>query len=944
MNRSSLPSLVFSLAIAGTAQAQSFVNWESPHVHPVALTPSGTRLLAVNTADNRLEIFDVSGASPLHMKSIPVGLDPVSVRARTENEAWVVNHISDSVSVVDLVSGRVVRTINVGDEPADVVFAGRPQRAFVTLSQLNRVLVLDPTNPSVGGINVAIQGEDPRSLDVSPDGTKVYAAIFESGNHSTLVSRASVNNASGPFGGQNPPPNDGTTFSPPIAQNLPAPPVVSHIARKGTDGLWRDGNGTNWSQFITWDLHDHDVAIINASTLAVTYASGLMTTVASVGVAPNGTVTVIGTEARNDLRFEDNLNGVFIRSEVASFGANAPASPTITDLNPHLDYSSHTTSLPNRDQSIGDPRGIAWHPSGAFAYVAGMGSNNLVAFDAAGARVSTITVGEGPTGLVMSPAGDRLYVINRFEGAISQINTATNLETSRVPFFDPTPVAVKDGRPFLFDTHLTSGLGQASCASCHVDGRTDHLGWDLGSPQGSMLAFNGECLGPPPGNCAPWHPMKGPMVTQTLQGIIGNEPFHWRGEKTGLADFNIAYTALQGADQQISDVQMQQLIDYVATITYPPNPNRNLDGSLKTSLPVTNGTGNAVTGRNIFLNSPVLPGGLTCVGCHAAASGTNNQIDFPLGPEPQNRKVAQLRNMHEKTGASHQSQNGNRGFGFNHDGEHFTLNELLNVGFQFGPGPGGQQARRDVEAYMLSFAVDTFAGIGAQTTASNGGGAGDDVTRINQLIGFANSNQGGLIVKGRLGGIDRGWTLVGGLFQSDRTNELPTPAALLAMAAPGSELTYTLVPLGSQIRIGIDRDLDGYLDRDELDAGSNPADPNSVPTGQCVGDIVPLGGDGLVTAGDLSILLGQWGGPGSGDLNNDGVVNAADLAILLGAWGPCPKGGQRDDYSGERAGQQSERCPARFNFCMVLGKEVGCEDAGLRLLLRRLPPPPRDSR
>ena len=32
-----------------------FVNWESPHVNPLALTPDGATLLAVNTPDNRLE-------------------------------------------------------------------------------------------------------------------------------------------------------------------------------------------------------------------------------------------------------------------------------------------------------------------------------------------------------------------------------------------------------------------------------------------------------------------------------------------------------------------------------------------------------------------------------------------------------------------------------------------------------------------------------------------------------------------------------------------------------------------------------------------------------------------------------------------------------------------------------------------------------------------------
>jgi hypothetical protein len=403
-----------------------------------------------------------------------------------------------------------------------------------------------------------------------------------------------------------------------------------------------------------------------------------------------------------------------------------------------------------------------------------------------------------------------------------------------------------------------------------------------------MLAFQGECLGPPPDNCIAWHPMKGPMVTQTLQGIIGNEPFHWRGEKTGLPDFNVAYTNLQGADAQLTTTEMNRLVDYVAAITYPPNPNRNLDGSLKTSLPVTNGVGNPFNGRLVFINQPVLPGGLTCVGCHAFPAGTNNQIDFPVGPEPQDRKVSQLRNMHEKTGASHNGTQANRGFGFNHDGEHFTLPELLNVGFNFAPGAAGQQQRRDVEAFLLSFATDTFAGVGAQSTAANGGAAGDNATLINQMVTLAGSGQVGLVVKGRLGGLDRGWMFANGVFQSDRAMETITPSALLSQAAPGSELTYTLVPQGSQQRIGIDRDQDGYFDRDEIDAGSDPADPTSVPAGSCLGDIVPPGGDGMVTAGDLSILLGQWGTNGSADLNGDGTVNAADLALLLGAWGPCP--------------------------------------------------------
>ena len=64
------------------------------------------------------------------------GMEPVSVAARNDNEVWVVNHLSDSVSIVDLSASpaKVVRTLLVGDEPRDIVFAGTggTNRAFIT--------------------------------------------------------------------------------------------------------------------------------------------------------------------------------------------------------------------------------------------------------------------------------------------------------------------------------------------------------------------------------------------------------------------------------------------------------------------------------------------------------------------------------------------------------------------------------------------------------------------------------------------------------------------------------------------------------------------------------------------------------------------------------------------------------------------------------------------
>src|SRR5262245_35556001 len=434
-------SMVFLLAIlfAGSSQAargavDSFVNFETPPVHPIALSPSGDQLAVCNLADGRLELFDVSSGTAVSVGSVPVGLDPVSVRYRTSSEVWVVNHISDSISIVDVGARRVVATIQTLDTPADVVFAGATGRAFVSCATPNTVQVFDPLTRQLV-TNMVIGAERPKALATSPDGSKVYAAIFESGNGTTvlgpklgasggfpgtnggsgpLYSQNVVSDPRGPYFGQNPPPNSGTNFSPAIKPQSNAPiPTTSVIVRKNAASRWMDGNSRDWTAFVSgsnafqtdrvvgWNLADRDVAVIDAENFSVTYATGLMNLCMGIGVNPaSGKITVVGTEAINEVRFEPNLNGIFIRSKI---GLVDPVTlgKTVKDLNPHLDYVSRTLPQSERDKSIGEPRGIVWNAAGTRGYVTGMGSRNLVVIDASGdrARALPIELKEGPLGL-----------------------------------------------------------------------------------------------------------------------------------------------------------------------------------------------------------------------------------------------------------------------------------------------------------------------------------------------------------------------------------------------------------------------------------------------------------------------------------------------------------------------------------------------------------------
>src|SRR5580704_13644531 len=125
--------------MAGSGAA-GYANLEAAQTNPLRLSADGTRLFAVNTANNSLSIFDVTQpGNPVLMVEIPVGVGPVSVNPRTDDEAWVVNQVSNSVSVVSVSQGIVTDTIKTGagSEPMDIAFAGWSQ-AYVSCSRNNQ--------------------------------------------------------------------------------------------------------------------------------------------------------------------------------------------------------------------------------------------------------------------------------------------------------------------------------------------------------------------------------------------------------------------------------------------------------------------------------------------------------------------------------------------------------------------------------------------------------------------------------------------------------------------------------------------------------------------------------------------------------------------------------------------------------------------------------------
>ena len=912
-------AVVLVVGWGGLATAQGdFVNFESPHVHPLDLSPSGSLLAACNTADNHVELFDVATGTPTRAGSVAVGYDPVSVRFRTDGELWVVNHVSDSVSIIDIAKGIVVATLPTRDEPCDVVFAGSPERAFISCSQANTILVVDPADPGAPPQEVVVDAEDPRALAVSNDGMTVYAAIFESGNGTTILGGGSeengvithppnvVDDLNTPHGGQNPPFNGSGVFIPAKAPNG-TPPEVGLIVRDDGTGTWFDDTGADWTQFVRgdqgdgfsqsgriagWQLLDHDIAVIDTGALSVSYVDRLMNIDMAIAVNPaSGVVSAVGTDALNEVRFEPIVNGVFLRVNLALVDPTGPTS-SVVDLNPHLDYLASTVSQTQRDQSIGDPRAMVWNSAGTQAFVAGMGSNNLVVVDAAGDRAGlapTIAVGEGPTGLALDEARNRLYVLNKFGASISVVGLGSETEIARVSFFDATPPEIRSGRKHLYDTHKNSGLGHIACASCHVDARIDRLAWDLGDPSGSVKSFAGQNLGMGvpglTGGFQNFHPMKGPMTTQTLLDIIGKEPFHWRGDRDGLEEFNGAFMTLQGDDTQLTAQEMQEYENFLASLHFPPNSFRPLDNTLPANVDLTGHyasgrfagsgglaegaqlpNGNAQHGLGLYrdLGRRLDSNTFTCVQCHTLPIGSGSDMTYngaafvplPLGPNGEHHlglvsvdgstnraiKIPQLRNQYDKTGFEMSRPTSRAGFGLLHDGSVDSIARFVSEGtFQV----QNDQEVADLVALILSFSgsdfppdggfgaffeppgvpsQDAHAAVGKQVTLTGGA---KNLALLNDLIAIADSGKIDLIATSAVAGVPRGWLREGGAFTRDETAAGPQSLTQVFAEAAPNPVTFTAAPLGTGVRLGLDRDRDTVLDFDERAQGTSPANPDT---------------------------------------------------------------------------------------------------------------------
>jgi len=492
-------------ALAAPSPASAKPTFASPNADPIARSPILGELYVANTPGDTLDVVD-TGAGQVTAR-IAVGIDPVSVAVRPDGkEVWVSNHLSDTVSVVDVdpaspTRHQVVATVTAWsddgwvtdfDEPVGIAFASNA-KAYVALSSRNRIAVVDVATRAVTK-QVQVKAQEPRAITVR--GSRLYVIPFESGNTTEL---------SGCFTLTDP----GCTFSIlDLASNsndviLTRNMVADIVRRPGTPDR---------------DLFVYDTA--DESTVAE--VSGLGTLLYGLAVDSTGKVFVALTEARNDANggmgtqghdLVDMENRAFL-NQIARVDCSAGCNDvTLIDVEPA------PPAQPAPGTQLATPFGIALSGDDATIVAVAAASSRLFTMDAAtGAVLGRVDVGAIPRGLALeSDAGGAprvAWVLNAIENSVSRVDLSDRAhpqETARIPLDDPTHAEVKRGH-IRFNDANASTTGTFACASCHPDGHTDQLLWNLGA----------RCL-------LPGCDQAQPRVTMPIRGLRDTLPLHWDG-------------------------------------------------------------------------------------------------------------------------------------------------------------------------------------------------------------------------------------------------------------------------------------------------------------------------------------------------------------------------------------------------------------------------------
>src|ERR1035437_1488086 len=306
--------------------------------------------------------------------------------------AYITNHESDNVSVIDTINNTVIATVPVKSHPFGVAVSPDGKKVYVANNDDDNVSVIDTATRNVTctvPIGVDLIGYFPFGVAVSPDGGRVYVTnTYKGCVTKTCKGRKHTNKEENHF----------SVHVIDTATNTVTDTVPVGSFPKGIT-VSPDGKKV----YVTNSWNDN-VSVIDTTINTVTVS-------VPVGRFPEGiTINPTGTKVYVTNSLDDNVSII-----------NTSTNDVVTTVNVGI-----------------NPVGVVVNPEGTKVYVTNVGNfsvpdNTVSVIDTATDNVTaTVKVGQQPVGISVSPDGEKVYVANNGDDNVSIINTTTNNVTATV--------------------------------------------------------------------------------------------------------------------------------------------------------------------------------------------------------------------------------------------------------------------------------------------------------------------------------------------------------------------------------------------------------------------------------------------------------------------------------------------------------------------------------
>ncbi len=363
----------------------------------IAITPDGATLVVANPDSDSVTLVDTGSRKVV--AELAVGVDPRTVAVvDSGNRAFVANRGSDTVSVIDLAARRAISEIVVGHRPYGVVVSPDGSRLYVAEQGEGRVRIIDTADFSTVA-TLAVE-DRPSGLALTDDGDTLLITHLLSGAV-TVVGLDPLN----------------------AGQRLP---------------LWPDSN-----------------------------------LVQSIVLSPDSTIAYLPHTRANTT------------NPALTFDTTVFPLVSLVDLTTGQHLVGQQISLDSVDPpGIGLPFDAALMPGGDVLYVVNAASNDVTVVDLRNRQgLAHIEVEDNPRGIVISPDGSAAFVNNTLAGTVSVIDTGSNTVTETIAVTSiPLPPALLLGKQ-LFHSSDDPRLARdqwIACNTCHFDGEHDGRTWLFG--------------------------------------------------------------------------------------------------------------------------------------------------------------------------------------------------------------------------------------------------------------------------------------------------------------------------------------------------------------------------------------------------------------------------------------------------------------------------------